>query len=93
MEHVKTLIQGGTVVTATETVAADVLVDGEKVAAVGRGMAVEADRTIDANVHRARRERQQHRPAERSGGHEARGAPQPGVERPPPGRGAPESSR
>ena len=44
----KTLIQGGTVVTATETVAADVLVDGEKVAAIGNGMAVEADRTIDA---------------------------------------------
>ena len=44
----KTLIQGGTLVTATETVAADVLVDGEKVAAIGTGMAVEADRTIDA---------------------------------------------
>ena len=44
----KTLIQGGTVVTATETVAADVLVDGEKVAAVGMGMGVEPDRTIDA---------------------------------------------
>ena len=44
----KTLIQGGTLVTATETIAADVLVDGEKVAAIGTGMAVEADRTIDA---------------------------------------------
>jgi dihydropyrimidinase len=45
---VKTLIQGGTVVTATETVGADVLIDGEKVVAIGTGMAVEADRTIDA---------------------------------------------
>jgi dihydropyrimidinase len=45
---VKTLIRGGTVVTATETVAADVLIDGEKVAAIGTGMAVEPDRTIDA---------------------------------------------
>src|ERR671919_1242060 len=44
----KTLIQGGTVVTATETVRADVLIDGEKVAAVGTRMAVEPDRTIDA---------------------------------------------
>jgi dihydropyrimidinase len=45
---VKTLIQGGTVVTATETVTADVLLDDEKVAAIGTGLAVEPDRTIDA---------------------------------------------
>ena len=44
----KTLIQGGTVVTATETVAADVLIDDEKVASIGTGLAVEPDRTIDA---------------------------------------------
>ena len=44
---VKTLIQG-TVVTATETVEADVLIEDEKVAAIGIGMAVEPTRTIDA---------------------------------------------
>ncbi|MBA3363565.1 MAG: dihydropyrimidinase, partial [Actinobacteria bacterium] len=44
----KTLIQGGTLVTATETILADVLVDGGKVAAIGTGMTVEPDRTIDA---------------------------------------------
>ena len=44
----RTLIQGGTVVTATETTEADVVIEDEKVAAIGRGMAVEADRTIDA---------------------------------------------
>jgi dihydropyrimidinase len=44
----KTLIRGGTVVTAAETVAADVLIDDEKVVSVGTGLAVEPDRTIDA---------------------------------------------
>ena len=44
----RTLIQGGTVVTATETTEADVVIEDEKVAAIGRGMAVEADRVIDA---------------------------------------------
>ena len=47
----KTLIQRGTVVTATETVEADVLIDDEKVAAIGTGLAVEPDRTIDATGH------------------------------------------
>jgi dihydropyrimidinase len=46
---VRTLIANGTVVTATETTNADVLIEDEKVAAIGRGMAVEADRTIDAS--------------------------------------------
>jgi dihydropyrimidinase len=45
---VKTLIKGGTVVTANETMAADVLVDGERVAALGSDLGVEADRVIDA---------------------------------------------
>ena len=44
----RTLIAGGTVVTATETTEADVVIEDEKVAAIGRGMGVEADRVIDA---------------------------------------------
>jgi dihydropyrimidinase len=44
----RTLIAGGTVVTATETTEADVVIEDEKVAAIGRGMSVEADRVIDA---------------------------------------------
>jgi dihydropyrimidinase len=46
---VKTLIQVGTLVTATETVAADVLVDGETIAAVtAPGVFDTADTVIDA---------------------------------------------
>jgi len=47
---VRTLIQGGTVVTAAETMRADVLVDGEKVVAVGTGLGggTAAERTVDA---------------------------------------------
>jgi len=45
---VRTLIQGGTVVTAAETMRADVLVDGEKVVAVGTSLGAGADRTVDA---------------------------------------------
>jgi dihydropyrimidinase len=49
----RTLITGGTVVTATETMAADVLIDGEKVvgiaAAGGHSWAEGADRVIDAS--------------------------------------------
>ncbi len=44
----RTLIRGGTVVTATETVEADVVIEGEKVAAIGVGMSVEADEVVDA---------------------------------------------
>ena len=44
----RTLIQGGTVVTAAETMRADVLVDGEKVVAVGTSLGAGADRTVDA---------------------------------------------
>jgi len=46
---VRTLIRGGTVVTAGDTVQADVLVDGETVATIGRGLDVAADRVIDAS--------------------------------------------
>ncbi|HEY7667779.1 MAG TPA: dihydropyrimidinase [Actinomycetota bacterium] len=44
----RTLISGGTVVTATETTPADVVIEDEKVAAIGVGMRVQADVTIDA---------------------------------------------
>ena len=44
----RTLIKNGTVVTAAETTRADVVIDGEKVAAIGVNMAVEADKVIDA---------------------------------------------
>jgi dihydropyrimidinase len=45
---VKTLITGGTVVTASETLQADVLVEDERVAAIALDLDVQADRTIDA---------------------------------------------
>jgi dihydropyrimidinase len=45
---VRTLIQGGTVVTAADTTRADVLVDGEKVVAVGTGLDAGAEWTVDA---------------------------------------------
>lgn len=48
----KTLIRNGTIVTATESYAADVLVDGERIATIGAGLgqslAEKADRTIEA---------------------------------------------
>ena len=44
----KTLVKNGTLVTATDTARADVLVDGEKIAAVGTGLEAHADRVIDA---------------------------------------------
>ena len=39
----RTLIKGGTVVTATETTKADVVIEDERVAAIGVGMPVQAD--------------------------------------------------
>ncbi len=42
----RTLISGGTVVTASDTFPADVLIEDEKIAAVGTGLS--GDRTIDA---------------------------------------------
>jgi dihydropyrimidinase len=47
---VKTLIKGGTVVTAAEMTVADVLIDGERIRAVGAELG-EADRVIDATGH------------------------------------------
>jgi len=45
----RTLIRGGTVVTATETMAADVLVEGERVVAVGSDLGAQDERIIDAS--------------------------------------------
>jgi dihydropyrimidinase len=44
----RTLIRGGTVVTATDASAADVLVDGERVVAVGSDLGAQAEQVIDA---------------------------------------------
>jgi dihydropyrimidinase len=44
----RTLIRNGTVVTATETTRADVLIEDEKVAAIGLDLAAEAESVIDA---------------------------------------------
>jgi dihydropyrimidinase len=46
---VKTLIKNGTVVTATETMKTDVLIEDEKIAAIGSGLAAGAERVIDAS--------------------------------------------
>ena len=45
----RTLIKGGTIVNADATTAADVLVDGERIALIGESLDVEAERTIDAS--------------------------------------------
>lgn len=45
----KTLIKNGTVVTATETLDADVLIEDERVAAIALDLDVPADRVIDAS--------------------------------------------
>jgi dihydropyrimidinase len=44
----RTLIKGGTVVTATETLNADVLIEDERVSAIALNLDVEADTVIDA---------------------------------------------
>src|SRR5436190_4773227 len=44
----QTLITGGTVVTAADTYKADVLIDGEKVAQVGKGVKAAGAKKIDA---------------------------------------------
>ena len=44
----KTLIKGGTIVTATEKYIGDILVDGETIAMMGTSIDVEVERTIDA---------------------------------------------
>jgi dihydropyrimidinase len=44
----RTLIKGGTIVNADATTAADVLIDGEHIALIGKQLEVQADRTIEA---------------------------------------------
>ena len=44
----RTVIKNGTVVTATETARADVVIEGDRVAAIGLDMPVQADKVIDA---------------------------------------------
>lgn len=44
----KTLIKGGTIVTATEKFVGDILVDGETIAMIGTSIDVPVDETIDA---------------------------------------------
>src|SRR5213082_90025 len=44
----KTLIQNGTIVTATDTYDADVLIDGEIIVMIGKNLPAQVDRTIDA---------------------------------------------
>jgi dihydropyrimidinase len=44
----RTLIKGGTVVNADSTTRADVLIDGERIVAIGEALDVAVDRTIDA---------------------------------------------
>ncbi|HET9416492.1 MAG TPA: amidohydrolase family protein, partial [Candidatus Limnocylindria bacterium] len=44
----RTLIKGGTIVNADVSIAADVLVDGERIALIGQSLDAQADRTIDA---------------------------------------------
>jgi len=45
---VRTVIKNGTVVTAAETARADVVIEGDRVAAIGVDMPVQADKVIDA---------------------------------------------
>ncbi len=45
----KTLIRGGTVVTAVDQYRGDVLIEDEKVTAIGSALAVAADKTLDAS--------------------------------------------
>ena len=45
----KTLIKGGTVVTATDIYKGDVLIEEEKIAAIGTSLDVPADKTLDAS--------------------------------------------
>ncbi|MCW2923836.1 MAG: phenylhydantoinase [Thermoleophilia bacterium] len=44
----KTVISGGTIVTASETYRADVLIEGERIVAIGTDLSEGADRVIDA---------------------------------------------
>ncbi|MCZ4496526.1 MAG: dihydropyrimidinase [Thermoleophilia bacterium] len=44
----RTVISGGTIVTAADTYRADVLIDGERIAAIGTDLARDGDRIVDA---------------------------------------------
>jgi len=44
----KLLIQNGEIVTATDRYVADVYIEGETIAAIGKGLTMPVDRTIDA---------------------------------------------
>src|SRR5437773_11977312 len=44
----RTLIQGGTVITATDQYRGDVLIEDEKIAVIGTSLDIQADKTIDA---------------------------------------------
>ncbi len=44
----KTVIQGGMIVTAADSYVADVLIDGDRIAAIGSNLSAEADTVIDA---------------------------------------------
>src|SRR5438270_8871054 len=44
----KTVIKNGTVVTASDLARADVLIDGERIAAIGNGLEAHADQVIEA---------------------------------------------
>src|SRR5882672_2338032 len=44
-----TLIKNGRIVTATDDYHADVFIDGETVAAIGKNLSMKADKTIDAS--------------------------------------------
>src|SRR4051812_14931747 len=43
------LIKNGRIITATDNYVADVFIDGESVSAIGKNLAMKADRTIDAS--------------------------------------------
>lgn len=49
MEKVKKLITNGTIVTATDTYRADILIENEKITAIGQKLDIKVDEIIDAN--------------------------------------------
>ena len=49
MKMKKTIIRNGTVVTATDTFKADLLIEGEKISAISHQLSERADRELDAS--------------------------------------------
>ena len=45
----KTLLQGGSIVTASGVTRADLLIDGEKIAAIGTGLCADGAQTVDVS--------------------------------------------